>query len=64
VAYHVCQIASDVLQPCLHYKVYRVSLRVVAVTVDWECSWDRAAVVGDTVRGTYCGGQVAQSVKD
>ena len=33
VAYRVCQITSDVLQPCLRYKMYGVFLRVVAVTV-------------------------------
>jgi len=38
VAYHVCQIVSDVLQPCLRYRMYRVFLGVVVVTVDWECS--------------------------
>jgi len=60
----MCQIASDVLQPCLRYKMYRVSLCVVVVTVDWGCLWDRAAVLGDTVRGKPCGGQGARSMKN
>jgi hypothetical protein len=53
VAYRVSDCIGYTASVLMLQNVQGVIARV-AVMVDWECLWDRAAVLGDNVRWSWC----------